>query len=158
MPNWCHSTLIVTGSAVEVCSWVEKGSALDKSNPDVSPQPLHMEAFFPPPPDILADYGKVIDWQVDNWGTKWDVSFLDGLDGAFSLSEGEATYRFDTAWGPPLEWLDYVAKKYPQLSFRLIYGEPGMDFGGEVVYQRGELIQDQEGSAEDFLDKEDMWF
>lgn len=71
------------------------------------------------------------DWCVKNWGTKWDA----GEASIYEHSEEEAEIVFDTAWGPPIEWVKIVELKYPDLRFELHYDEPGMGFKG--VYSNG---------------------
>ena len=48
---------------------------------------------------------------------------------------------FDTAWSPPIDWLDNIAIDYPDLSFELEYEEPNMCFGGTFLIQ-GDKIHD----------------
>lgn len=159
MPNWCHNTLQVWGSEEELHKWVER--AASSPDPHMSAQPLRFEAFYPIPPGTEDELG----WCSRHWGTKWDASFSApllkpgrGRQAAFSLQEGLATYRFDTAWAPPALWLQRVAEKYPGLDFSLTYGEPGMCFGGSIEYSGGEMFSLEEGYAEEYLRPSEMWF
>ncbi len=74
------------------------------------------------------------DWNVNNWGTKWDVD-------ATLQNETENTleYTFDTAWSPPVDWLRKVAKQFPKLTFTMNYKEEGMGFEGEAFGADGEV-------------------
>ena len=83
---------------------------------------------------LIKKYGadNWYDWCVEKWGTKWDVHAQLDMDG-----EDEATFYFDSAWSPPVEWLHHIAPKFPELSFRLKYDEPGMGFCG-VASQQGD--------------------
>ena len=65
------------------------------------------------------------DWCIANWGTKWDASDPDVCDNGDGL-----IYHFDTAWSPPIQWLEYVSKKFPTLEFKMKYEEEGMGFMG----------------------------
>jgi len=70
-------------------------------------------------------------WSIANWGTKWDACepYINNNDiNFFSVS-------FDTAWGPPIEWIDNIMKDFPDLCFELEYDEPGMCFGGLLQAQ-----------------------
>jgi hypothetical protein len=67
------------------------------------------------------------DWQVSNWGTKWDVG---GTDSGFSnlQSDNELWLNFDSAWSPPIEF--YLT--LTDLGFNVLayYYESGMGFCG----------------------------
>ena len=77
------------------------------------------------------------DWQIANWGTKWDVGGDDGL--IQLLSENSIDASFDSAWSPPttayekLAAMGFIIKAY--------YNEPGMAFCGVWT-----------GDEEDFFD------
>ncbi len=71
-------------------------------------------------------------WSVNNWGTKWDVEAkVDELDAE------ELEIIFDSAWAPPIAWLEQVEEIYQDkdIRFQLHYDEPGMGFKG--VYSGG---------------------
>jgi hypothetical protein len=76
----------------------------------------------------LEQYGyeSWYEFNVANWGTKWDVG---GEDANFLRTEPtKAILNFDTAWSPP----DEAFAKMLDLGFRikLYYWEPGMGFCG----------------------------
>ena len=65
------------------------------------------------------------DWQVANWGTKWDI----GADGYPAQDiEGGLMLTFDSAWSPPIG----AYEKLLEQGFRIYatYYEPGMAFAG----------------------------
>ena len=74
-------------------------------------------------------------WNIENWGTKWDIYCDDLSLEKCGWEEGctEVTLYFDTAWSPPVAWLFQVAPMFPQLHFELHYAEPGMCFAGDIV-------------------------
>jgi len=86
---------------------------------------------------LLEKYGcdNWYDWCVENWGTKWDVE-------AELVDESEIylRYEFDSAWSPPIDWLEEVAKQFPKLHFKLKYEEEGMGFMGIAIGENGEVI------------------
>ena len=75
-------------------------------------------------------YSSWYDWQVANWGTKWDVT-PENIDYG---SDNNLTMSFDSAWSPPLE--GYA--KFEELGFavKAYYYEEGMQFAG--IYLNGE--------------------
>ena len=74
------------------------------------------------------------EWNIANWGTKWDVKA--------QLTEDTETlleYSFDSAWSPPVEWLEKVSEFYPDLHFTLRYSESGCGFKGEATAENGSI-------------------
>jgi hypothetical protein len=88
--------------------------------------------------DNLDNYGAThwYDWCVKNWGTKWDV------DGQLISDDGALSYSFESAWSPPSEGLREISAKFPELVFALEYFENGMCFAGKIVFQNGDVIED----------------
>lgn len=142
MPNWCHNTLEVRGREEDVHGWVEKAASFEHA--ELDPQPLWFEAFVQPPGRFASSPKKLISWRYNNWGTKWEPRVLD-----IKRSPGRAEYRFHTAWSPPLEWLEIVARKHPELEFHLQYSEPGMNFAGEIIFREAEVIFEDNATFEE---------
>jgi hypothetical protein len=79
------------------------------------------------------------DWNVRNWGTKWDV----GGDVDFERDGNDLIYRFPTAWSPPYEAIIALSKQYPTVHFQLDWEEE-QGFGAESYIINGEVtIQDE---------------
>ena len=57
----------------------------------------------------------------------WNESIIDGV------KRSALYYDFDTAWGPPIEFVKNISKKFPELLFYLKYHEPGMAFAGSYT-------------------------
>ena len=85
---------------------------------------------------LIRKYGadNWCDWCTRNWGTKWDVQAVLEAEG-----EGYLEYSFQSAWSPPLEWLEKVTWDYPELSFRLKYEEEGAGFMGVATAEEGNV-------------------
>lgn len=140
MPNWSSNTLIVKaepGNAeaeAQLAEFVSKIKAADGSKNGIFTQ------FFPCPQDLYDNPGNGFDtwysWHVDHWGTKWDVFFGDIT---LSDSNDNANFQmwFDTAWSPPLTFVNSVSELYPLLSFRCAYSEGGMAFAGYTDIKAG---------------------
>ena len=128
MPNWCENSLLVIGGREDVKRFYEKG--FEKSSENVNGE----WCLFPYYPyEGEWDY----DWCVDNWGTKWDVDCT-----IYDLIEIDTEFcvEFNSAWAPPIAWLKKVQSDYPNLKFKLLYEEPGMQFVG-MSYS--EMIDDK---------------
>jgi hypothetical protein len=83
------------------------------------------------------------DWQRANWGTKWepDVQFAD-------VNENYIRYEFYTPWTPPLEFVEHIAKEWPDLTFEIEYREEGMCFEGGAFFVNGNCESEWEGEIE----------
>lgn len=172
MPNWCHNTLEVEGPKDSVAEFVNKAR---QSPPDTDyEQPFFFANFLPEPDhDGAEDWWA---WRINNWGTKWEPNFGQpfmalGIEGADPGAEKEqlnlrdtgegvmeVSYEFDTAWAPPGPVIDAAAEQHPDLKFRLVWGEPGENFGGKCEWADGSETHFEEGDASDYLPEEKMWF
>jgi hypothetical protein len=92
----------------------------------------------------LAKYGAKnwYDWNIANWGTKWDVDDKDFGD--FEEDGNSVRLGFDTAWSPPIEFYEGMER----LGFEVVayYYESGVGFCGK--YEDGyENTIDIEGDS-----------
>jgi hypothetical protein len=114
------------------------------------------------------------DWNVRNWGTKWDAYDQDGDEEMEVYASGAASksYRFATAWGIPEEVFRAMTEQHPELEF-YFYSEEEQGWGAEMEGKEGELTTtktwDIPESHEDHLaldrdcwacegDEEDDWY
>ena len=137
MPNWCMNKLTVSHTDVSMVDRFEKVYNLGKA----------CEEFLPLP-EGEDWYG----WQIDNWGTKWDIGADMGTDreeyhGLKATRVGnQVNCSFDSAWAPPVGLYD----KLVELGYdvKASYFEPGMSFCGiwdngadnYVEYQSKDMI------------------
>jgi hypothetical protein len=142
MPNWCSNTLKVHSTNVEKLkefkTWVIVNSKAD-SEPiftfeKIHPVPLVLLDTQPfasgseNSDELIEKYGASdwYTWRVTNWGTKWDAADSNII----ADDEQNLIVWFDTAWSPPIAWVKWVAAQWPELSFSLLFEEPGCDFCG----------------------------
>jgi hypothetical protein len=139
MPNYCANTLTITGPPSDLLSFFLANSDGD----DESFIPLKFSKALPPPSG-----GDTLQWRVDHWGTKWEPfcgAVSNGVESSARLQDfwtgalEPVVVTFDTAWAPPIAWLEYVAPGYPTLEFVLEFAEAGADFQG-VATAKGELF------------------
>jgi hypothetical protein len=76
-------------------------------------------------------------WNVANWGTKWNCGDVWHDRADDSVVEGKTSYNFDTAWSPAEPVVAALAEQFPTLSLTHRYCEGGMGFAGEVEYANG---------------------
>ena len=94
------------------------------------------------------------DWNVRNWGTKWDVAVSD--DDKYPETELDIdvedtlAYRFNTAWSPPTEAITKLSQMYPDLAIELSYEEE-TGWGGLIQFEAGNIneIESYENKCRD---------
>ncbi len=104
------------------------------------------------------------DWNIRNWGTKWDVANTD--DETYPETElmmdEETTlqYSFNTAWAPPTKAMIELSKQYPSLNINLDYEEE-TGWGGEIEFTKGNESQVEEYGWKcrecDYIEEETPW-
>ena len=160
MPNWCYNHLEVSGDEIQLREFVEKSLVKNEHKDDN----FSFNGTYPMPKDLnitkgtqtqdekeqaklnieLYGYASWYDWSVENWGTKWDAceSHIHHNDiNYFSVS-------FDTAWSPPINWIDNIMQDFPDLCFTLEHEEPGMCFGGQLTAQYETIWEDAHWDVE----------
>ena len=93
-------------------------------------------------------------WNVRNWGTKWDVAVHDEekYPETELVEEDETSlaYRFNTAWSPPVQAIIKLSAQYPDLDFELSYEEE-QGWGGLVQFEQGNtnVIEEYDNKCRD---------
>ena len=154
MPNHVYNYLTVTSQTPE-----ELQAFLDKSNqtfigrfqdflqeghPIVEKEissPFSFRAFVPTPTgneydEHLDDEGKLqqpwYNWNIGNWGTKWDAYDLE----IERVSDTHANISFTTAWNQPTPVFVAMASQHPELVLRVHYEEE-QGWGGKLLKPLG---------------------
>ena len=176
MPNWVYNGLTIEGNPESITKLVEQMntpstrihdnwdtstmSMVKKQTLYSSPvfsfwniiKPTDMEAY----PNQPATYTKnTLDfegndwynWNIRNWGTKWDVAVSNDNKHPDTYIEGPVAngdnsvvyYTFNTAWGIADKALTNLSLQYPDLLFTLGYEEE-TGWGGELEILRGMFI------------------
>ena len=141
MPNWCNNNLTLQhedpAMIKRAAEALDRGEFLQEFLP--VPEQLKIVAGSVGDPveqaKLEADtkrnveelgYGNWYDFQVNEWGTKWDV----GDDGATDVHpDGKMLHTyFDSAWSPPIA----AYEKLTELGFTVgaMYYEGGMSYAG----------------------------
>lgn len=105
---------------------------------------------------LIEKYGAKdwYDWCIAHWGTKWGACdlYLGFTDNSNDTTEIEL--RYETAWGPALEAIEYISEKFPKLIFSTFYREEGMGFQGYHKVAGGDVLNNESAefipSAEDY--------
>ena len=142
MPNWCNNSITIKGSTETIKQLWEDATADDGSGDNrergllsaMVPQPANMfqGSLGTKERQECAEQGipNWYDWNVSNWGTKWDVStegleFTDNGDGT-----AEITGWFDSAWSPPIDAYSTFCDDMDGVYLEAYYEESGMCFVG----------------------------
>ena len=144
MPNWCYNDMCVVGEEHEIKKFMkdfqtspQKVIDLYKADGEKVPSGFLLANLYPREPINVEHWGA---WCREHWGTKWDIKSgsVDSnyYNGCFNIT-------FSTAWNPPIGWLEYVSKQYPNLKFVIDYNEPGNLIKGLDEFRNG-LIRHEE--------------
>ena len=123
MPNWCNNTIEIEGTKEQINALV---SFLDEKNGK------DWFDFFLPTPIELKEEGWY-EWNVQNWGTKWNCDAQDWVKVEYPTEDlSTVTFWFDSAWAPPTTFYEYVEAN-STVNIKASYCEGGMGFVGEFV-------------------------
>jgi hypothetical protein len=114
MPNWCHNIVTFRHKNPEELNKIAKTAETDDL----------FNTFVPRPKEEEDNW---YDWNLVNWGTKWDASCVHVI----SKDSNTIKVSFDTAWSPPIAFYDVM----DGLGFEVdaLYYEPGMNFCGQYT-------------------------
>ncbi len=161
MPNWCQNVLLLKGPTAEVSRLLETVQGEDKTSLSLAKiiaVPEELKQLTAPNRDedeeerLTRMYGAK-DWyefQVNNWGTKWDVdariihdsnATSVGYQSFTAPDERYVQMEFDSAWSPPMYAIDMLAKQFPKVKIHHAYDESGSDFSGYRMYIGGECVE-----------------
>ena len=141
MPNWCNNDITLRHKDPAMVERAFKALSDGRLLSEFFPTPQELvdtvagfpgedlrEAHEAQEKRNLEKYGykNWYDWNVANWGTKWDIGGDDGL--TQRLDENTLQASFDSAWAPPCQ----AYEKLIELGFyiKAYYNEPGMCFCG----------------------------
>lgn len=172
MPNWTGNYLLIEGEESDVAKLKAQVSApftqleidtdsdkeieISYSNPVFAfwniCKPTDMHAYLYSKSTGVPKKGgnwfqsdNWYDWNIRNWGTKWDIAKRDGEDYHETTLETDEPkkldYRFSTAWSPPIEAITKLSEQHPKLEITLEYLGDG-DSGGEIKLSGGKVIEE----------------
>jgi len=157
MPNWCFSTLDITGPKDEIKS--------------IAATELDFEKILSTPADLdsetcvcsmmtefqmqsnLATYGyeNWYWWCVENWGTKWTAEITN-----LEQSDSDIQAEMITAWSLPMEILKKLSADNPNTTIHIVDCEEESGcFVGDCKILNGEIIEDNihEPSREEMIER-----
>ena len=152
IPNWCSNFVQITHTDPAKIAALAEAAADGRFCNAVRPCPAILHDHTAPEMDedrakeFIEKYGAAdwYTWQVNNWGTKWDVD-PQGIE--VSEDGSHLSFAFDSAWSPPIAI--YEALQEDGYTVDAMYYEPGMGFCGrwtdgyDDTYDLGGLTADQ---------------
>ena len=158
---WCDNNITLEGPAEKLAFFISKlenqeGDGLLSAfypTPDSKIQQLREgeECYLHelhPDKDVPLDQAWYY-WRVHNWGTKWDVPYSE-ISWSKSEKGEEIDIFFQSAWSPPVGWLDTVATLNPDITFTIEFSELGCWFAGRHVWKNGKVVEANDGTPENF--------
>ena len=137
MPNWCGNQLILRNS---------DNSKFEALVNELYKGEDRMELFKHFRPRPLTEEENWYDWNVANWGTKWEANVHYS-----NVQDDEITIDFDTAWGPPIELYEHITKDGWEIE--AAYFEPGCAVLGQFLAS-GTVVSSNESYEWDYLAEE----
>jgi hypothetical protein len=121
MPNWATNTVRIV-STEDVIDQLEEHK-------------LSFNHFVPRPESEEENW---YNWNLENWGTKWDINdddlMIDRQD------EEIINFEFLTAWSPPIKFFHNLAKLFKKIYIECNYYEEGNGFKGYLIITKCDNI------------------
>lgn len=118
MPNWCFNRIIVRPDPnYDVQDYERFKQTLNTVDVQGELMSFSLHQSIPRPVEQNANW---YDWNMQHWGTKWDVE-----DPVVMLVDNTIEINCDTAWGPPDVWARETARIF-HILIDIEYSEPGM--------------------------------
>ena len=158
MPNHCTHRLVINGPQEDVTRLVDllhDGDSPFSFN-SLIPMPEELRGTSSPNgltgKEMTKKYGHAdwYGWAVSNWGTKWNAyevnmrgvqSPLELLAHAGGDGTREVEYDFQTAWSPPLPFMEKLFAENPTLTFTWYGIEEQPSWGCFILVEGGEIVE-----------------
>ena len=142
MPNWCNNYITISG---------EK----DKIDRVKTILNLREDDYFFKQLLGQADEANWYDENLNNLGTKWDVSVDKN---SIDESDSEISFSCESTWSPPVAGMVNVCKKYG-VDCIMTYEEAGNDFYGKTTIDTDGTYEEEDyGYREGMYVLDNVWF
>lgn len=125
MPNWVFNKIELEADGA-VLDLIASTLAKRSEDPDET-TPFTFQNILPRPESEQDWYN----WNITNWGTKWDAS-----DVETQRVDGMLAYRFSSPWSPPFPVIQKLSEQYPSVCITHTFEEE-QGWGGVVEFQAG---------------------
>jgi hypothetical protein len=131
MPNWCNNYIKISGDESTIRTLTAVLKSLKSSDDDGPSDDVFKSLIGLPQHMSDGDYKeKWYDTNIEWFGTKWDISYEEH---SFTFSKDEITLSCETAWSPPIPFLQNLCEMY-KVNAYLFYSEGGVGFAGETTF------------------------
>jgi Ferredoxin-like domain in Api92-like protein len=153
MPNWNQNSVIITHEDPTQIDRLVEGFKNKRLFGEFLPCPKELLDMGSPLSDAeqaeanVEKYGAADwhQWCINNWGTKWDVG--EESDGIDRVDDNKVKLSFDTAWGPPVSFYEYLDEEL-DFGITAFYLEEGMGFVGKYTSEEGDENFNFDGSED----------
>ena len=114
MPNWCDNYATFKNEDI---------TKIDALEAVLLPDEGSEELFNTIRPIPLEEEDNWYNWNLENWGTKWEARIYD-----YYRDANEINVSFETAWCPPITLYEWMIKNDWEVN--AYYHEPGQGFAG----------------------------
>jgi hypothetical protein len=162
MPNWCYTTLIVTGEQSDLQQFFDAIKDPEGGNPHEYKYKI-LQTLMPTPKQLtetmkgftndeeamkelkeqqlrnMADFGYAdwYDWNCAVWGTKWGDCDTE-LSVSLEQSNGtEIVFNLCSAWSPITEGIKHISETFTNLYFVMEHREEAGFYAGYEVVHNG---------------------
>lgn len=136
MPNWCSNSIEINGDKDTIACLKY---ALDAIPENKGKREIGVFKALIGIPSSMSEEQYDADWYETNcsyYGTKWDIDYDEW---GFDFDDEYIHFSCETAWSPPIHFLQNLMSMYKGLTECSIeYEEPGVDFAGRAVITRDE--------------------
>lgn len=135
MPNHITNILTFSGDPARIKALFDavKYTGEDAERFKDAQHTIDFNKIIPQPKDIGDGW---YDWNIGNWGTKWNSY------GYYTLPDYNTT-TFDTAWNAPHPIIQKLSEMYPDLTIEHWWADEDIGYNcGKNVYSGGERVEE----------------
>jgi hypothetical protein len=132
MPNHITNILHINGPRSDIDQII---------GPNTNPELFTFKYVVPYPPEATDESWDWYNWQVTNWGTKWDAYETCFISN--ELNEDNAEIHFQTAWSPPVAWLASAIERFPNIEFKLYWLDEDYPTSGQILASNGQITKNE---------------
>lgn len=125
MPNWCDNSVNIKFNNNKLYNKLKEKYSQDDSS--------FFEYILPKTDDNMS----VREWNIEKWGTKWDIDGDVFFDNEYQTVCGS----FNTAWSPPINIYKFLHYEW-KCDINATYYELGEEYCGIFVYNECERRND----------------